>query len=326
MKGQEAQKIKSILATYKERISNRAREISFPGFEKVPLYDVGVFFIKGFRKGSMVTRASAIAFNMLLAILPAIIFLFTLIPFIPVENLSGELLRFFENILPANVFGMMESTLVSVLTEKSGVLLMIMFFSTLLFSSNGVHALISAFNVTYHSFHSHNWLTQRWVSIILVVLVALLLTIAVGLIIFSKLAIQKLVALGIVEVNFTFYLLNTGKWLITIIMIYFSISFLYYFIPARKSKWKFFSAGSTLASVGFIIASLGFTYFVNHFGQYNRFYGSIGTIIVILLWMYFNSISLLIGFELNVSIKTANFLKEHGEQTPEEDVLYKEDH
>ncbi len=325
MEDKPARKKSGIFSGRLERLSERAREVSLPGFEGVPIYDVLVFFVKGFQKGSLVTRASSIAFNLLLAILPATIFLFTLIPFIPIESLSSEILRFFENILPVNVFEMMESTLVEVLTEKSGWLLFLMFISTLIFSSNGIHALISAFNVSSHSFDTRNWITQRSVSILLVVLVTLLFTLSIFLLIFSKIMVEKLVVLGVLKLNITYYLMNGGKWIITFSLIYFAISFLYYLVPGKRKKWKFFSAGSTLASVGFLIASLGFSYFVNHFGQYNKFYGSIGTIMVVLLWMYFNSISLLIGFELNVSIKAANLQSETGEQSSPGDVLYRED-
>ncbi|MGC9471768.1 MAG: YihY/virulence factor BrkB family protein [Bacteroidales bacterium] len=318
---------KTVLGKQIEKLVNRARVVTLPGLDGIPVYDVLAFFVKGFQKGSLVTRASSIAFNLLLAILPGTIFLFTLIPFIPIENLSEEILKFFENILPENAYHMMESTLVEVLTEKSGGLLFLMFISTLLFSSNGIHALISAFYISPHQFDTRGWITQRSVSIFLVLLVIMLFTLAIFLIIFSRLAIQKLVSLGILEQNFTFYLMSAGKWLITFALIYFAISFLYYMVPRKRTRWKFFSAGSSLASVGFLVASLGFSYFVNHFGQYNKFYGSIGTIMVVLLWMYFNSISLLIGFELNVSIQAANLQKEleSGEQSQPDDVLYGED-
>jgi membrane protein len=84
-----------------------------------------------------------------------------------------------------------------------------------------------------------------------------------------------------------------------------AISFLYYFAPAKKTDFKFFSPGSTLATILFILTSLGFSAYVNHFGQYNKLYGSAGTLMVILIWLYLNSIAILIGFELNLSILAA---------------------
>jgi membrane protein len=102
------------------------------------------------------------------------------------------------------------------------------------------------------------------------------------------------------------FLLDITKWLVIIGVLFFAISFLYYLAPSRKAKFRFMSAGSSLATMLFIFTSLGFSAYVNNFDQYNKLYGSIGTILVVLLWLYLNSISLLIGFELNASIKTAN--------------------
>jgi membrane protein len=288
----------------------KIKKVSLPGFEGVPIYDVVIFFFKGFQKGSMGIRASSIAFNLCIALLPSTIFLFTLIPFIPIPNFQAELLTLFENILPENAFLFMESTIVEVITKKSGGLLLLMFVATIIFSTNGIHALLSAFNITIHSMDTRGWLAQRGISFALVFILTSLLSIAVILILFSKMAIQKLVDLELIRLNLPFYIVQFGKWIIIIALIFFAISFLYYLAPAKKTKWRFISAGSSLATILFIISSLGFSYFVNNFGKFNTLYGSIGTLIVILLWLYFNSISLLIGFELNASIKSANIIKE----------------
>ncbi|MEM9024971.1 MAG: YihY/virulence factor BrkB family protein, partial [Bacteroidota bacterium] len=100
-------------------------------------------------------------------------------------------------------------------------------------------------------------------------------------------------------------LVQSIKWIAILALFYFSIGFIYYLAPSRKSHWRFFSAGSSLATGLIIAVSSGFAYYVNHFGQFNKLYGSIGTLIVIMLWIYFNCIILLIGFELNASIKEA---------------------
>jgi membrane protein len=114
-----------------------------------------------------------------------------------------------------------------------------------------------------------------------------------------------MVEFEILQMNITYYLISSAKWVVIIALFFFSISFLYYFAPAKKTDWKFISAGSTLATTLALLTSLGFSYFVNNFGQYNKLYGSIGTIMVILLWIYFNSFALILGFELNASINNA---------------------
>ncbi|HOI50101.1 MAG TPA: YihY/virulence factor BrkB family protein, partial [Prolixibacteraceae bacterium] len=103
-----------------------------------------------------------------------------------------------------------------------------------------------------------------------------------------------------------YYVLTIGKWVIIVALFFFAYSFLYYLAPAKKTKWRFISAGGSLATVLSIITLVGFSYYISNFGQYNKLYGSIGTLMVILLLMYFLSIVLLVGFELNASIYQAH--------------------
>jgi membrane protein len=283
----------------------RIRKLVLPGFDGVPINQVIAFIVKGFRKGVLVTRASSIAFNMLLALLPASIFLFTLIPFIPIPNFQQELIKLFENILPSNAFNFLETTIIDIVTHKSGGLLLIMFFATIVFSTNGIHAVIHAFVVSAHTFKSRSWVNQRKISVVLLLIVIFMISLAGFLVIFGKITVNRLVALHIIKRHFVIYILTFLRWLVIMGLLFLAISFLYYLAPAKKTGFKFFSPGSTLATLLFILTSLGFSAYVNNFGQYNKLYGSVGTLMVILIWLYLNSIAILIGFELNVSIMAA---------------------
>jgi membrane protein len=106
----------------------------------------------------------------------------------------------------------------------------------------------------------------------------------------------------VIKKHLVIYSIIFLKWIVIVLLLFVAISFLYYFAPAKRTGFKFFSPGSTLATLLFILTSLGFSAYVNNFGQYNKLYGSIGTLMVILLWLYLNSIAILIGFELNLSI------------------------
>lgn len=284
---------------------DKIKNLVLPGFDGVPITHVITFIIKGFRKGVLVTRASSIAFNLLMALLPASIFLFTLIPFIPIPNFQEELVKLFENIFPANAFNFLETTLIDIVTNKSGGLLIIMFIATLIFSTNGIHAVIHAFVVSTHTFKSRSWVNQRKISAVLLMIVVLMISIVGFLVIFGKMAMSKMVEMHILERNLVIYVLIFLKWILIILLLFLAISFLYYLAPAKRTDFKFFSPGSTVATLLFILTSLGFSAYVNNYGQYNKLYGSIGTFMVILLWLYLNSIAILIGFELNVSIKAA---------------------
>ncbi len=279
--------------------------IVLPGFDGIPITEVLSFVAQGFRKGVMVTRASSIAFNLLLALIPASIFLFSLIPFIPIPNFQEEMIRLFENILPENVYRFLESSIVDIVTRKSEGLLIIMLFATIVFSTNGIHAVINAFVVSAHSFQTRSWVNQRKISLVLLLIIVFMFSLAGFIVIFGKQGLDSLVELHIIERNIVKSLLIFAEWIIVVLLLFLAISFLYYFAPAKKTDFRFFSAGSTTATILFILSSLGFSAYVNNFGLYNKFYGSLGTLLVVMLWLYLNSIAILIGFELNVSIKCA---------------------
>lgn len=289
----------------KSIIGRAFSNLVLPGFGGIPIRDVFRFVVKGFRKGALVTRASSIAFNLLMAILPATIFFFTLIPFVPIPNFQQELLRLFESIIPVNAYNLMENTIVDIVTNKSGSLLLVMFFATIIFSTNGIHAIIHAFVVTSHSFKSRSWINQRKVSVILLLLGIMMIGIAGAFIIFGKIAVNRLVELDILEKSLVITILVMLKWIVVVLLMFLAISFLYYLAPAKRHDFRFITPGSTLATLLFIITSLGFSAYVNNLGPYNKLYGWIGTLMVILVWLYLNSIALLLGFELNVSIKEA---------------------
>ncbi len=297
-----SQSLKTFLSTQIRNI----KKAELPGFEGAPLDMVARLIFNGFGRGGLVTRASSIAFNMLMALLPASIFIFTLIPFIPGHNFQEDLVKMFESFLPANVYSVLESTIIEVITKKSGTLLVFMFFATIVFSTNGIHALMHAFNVSSHEFTSRTWVQQRKIAIVMLLIILLLFALSGGLIVLSKSVVTRLVELGLLRMSFVFYIVMVLKWIVIITTLFFAISTLYYLVPAKKKDFRYISSGSILATILFILTSMGFSAYVNHFGQYNKLYGSIGTIIVGLLWLYLNSIALLMGFELNVSIKAAN--------------------
>lgn len=295
-----------------EYILTKLKNLVLPGFDKVPMYDVIVFFIRGFRKGALVTRASSIAFNLLLSLVPAIFLLFTIIPYIPVSGFQEELILLFESIMPERAYSLLEQGIRDAVTNRSNIFLIIMFIAAAIMSTNGIHALINAFVVSDHKFETRSWIAQRKIAFFLFFIIGLLITVSAILLIFGRSAVERMVENNIIESGIVYYILQISKWLVIISFLFLAISFLYYLAPSRKAKFRFISAGSSLATLLFIATSLGFSAYVNNFDQYNKLYGSMGTILVILLWLYLNSITLLIGFELNASIKTANINSENG--------------
>lgn len=304
------------IRTVTEHIKKKAKNVSLPGLYGIPLYDVIKFFMEGIRNGALTTRASSVAFNFVLAMFPATIFLFTLIPYIPINNFQNELLAVFENILPKTAFHFLESTLVDLVMRKNWGLLSFGALASLFFSMNGIHALIEGFNSSHHYVETRSWLTQRLISIALVFILFSLITSATILIISSRTVLNMMVEQNILEYGITYYLIMIGKWIIIIGFHLVAISFLYYLAPAKRPRWRFVSPGAIIATMLSILASLIFSLFINNFGQLNKLYGSIGTMMIIMIWTYFNSLALIIGFELNASINSAQIRSDNGAHNP----------
>jgi membrane protein len=307
--------IKRLLNQLLENIIRITDAIVLPGFSGLSLFKVGKHFWISLTKGAVDIRAGAIAYSFFLAVFPTILFLFSLIPYVPIEGFQDELMGLLQSVIPEKIFGIVENTVLDIASNKRGSLLSFGFAAALLFSTNGVNTLIRTFNETVNNFETRNWIERRAISLVILFIMSILISIAVGLIIFSEKIIALLVSSGVFEDDFTYYLLNFGRWFVIITLFYFAVSFLYYLAPSRKAQFKFFSAGNTVATILGIISSLGFSFYINNFSRYNTLYGSIGTLIILLLWFYINALVLLIGFELNASIRNAK--KEHLEnQSP----------
>lgn len=296
--------------TFRINIRNKklvrwSKQIKFPGTKGLSAYEVISNFIKGLSKGSLNIRATSIAFHFLLALGPAIIFLLGLIPYLPIRNFQQGLMEILMEVIPKNSYAALEM----LLQDKHNGLQIFGFLVTLFFVQKGINGILEAFNATYHSMETRQWMDRRLVAVGLVAILFVLVTLAAILLFFSNLGIKYLYMHGIIMDYGNYMLLQLGKWIVILTLTFLAISFLYYLAPSRKTRWRFFTPGSILATLLSIITSIGFSYFVNHFAPFNRFFGSIGTLIAVMLWMNFNALALLAGFELNVSIRNARGIK-----------------
>ncbi len=283
--------------------------IYLPGFEKLPLFDVIVFFVKGMRNGAVTTRASSLAYKFFLAIFPSLIFLITLIPYVPIPDFQDQLLQLMRDFLPSGAYDATQETLEDLIKNQNGGLLSFGFLFALFLSTDGMHSVISSFNLSIHANETRNFFKIRLIAVILVFIITLLLVLSIALIVFSEVVIDYLEKANILNDAFFVYALIVGKWIITLALFFFAFSFIYWLGPDSKNRFRFFNAGSTFATFFSILISSGFAFYVNNFGNYNKLYGSIGTVMVVMLWMYFNAIVLLLGFELNASISALKLSK-----------------
>lgn len=274
-----------------------------PGFSPLPIYTVAIFFFKEIGKEALVNRASSLAYNFMLAIFPAIIFLFTLIPYIPKKiGFQEQLMSLIALVLPNNAFIAFEATINDIVNIQNGSLLSLGFLLSIFFSTNGVHKLMVAFNKSSLLVETRTWLKQRLVAIILTFIIALSVIVCIAAMAMGEILINYLKEELHYKGNLTIYIIQFTRWALLGTLYFITVSILYRYGPAHAKKWKFFSAGSWLATVLAFLTIWGFSFYINNFSSYNKIYGSIGTLIVVMIWLYLNSLILLVGFELNASV------------------------
>jgi membrane protein len=278
----------------------------FPGHQKISVYEVLSFLFKEMERDSILIRASSISFNFFMSLFPTILVIFTLIPYIPISTFQYTLLVNLSNILPESVYLLVNDTVNDILTRQQGGLLSLSLLLAVYYSSRGVISLMDSFDKALPTFRKRNFINRQLVAFKITALLFLLVVASVTLFIGGE-AIINWIMKGIhAQDSTTYFWFTTIRWLSILFIFYFSVSLIYYFGPATNVRWRYFSAGSTLASALMIFISILFSWIIDQFGQYNKLYGSIGTLIVLLLWIYYNSLSLLIGFELNASIEMSS--------------------
>lgn len=274
-----------------------------PGFSPLPLYTVATFFFREIGKEALVNKASSLAYNFMLAIFPGIIFLFTLIPYIPKRiGFQEGLMSLLALVLPTNAFDALETTIDNIVNIQNGSLLSIGFFLSMFFATNGVHNLMIAFNKSSLIVETRSLLKRRLVALILTMVMILSMIVCIAAMTLGVIAINYLKKEMNYEGNLTIYVIQFTQWALLGVLYFINVSILYRYGPAHAKKWKFFSAGSWLATILAFLTIWGFSFYINNFSAYNKLYGSIGTLMVIMIWLYLNSLILLIGFELNASV------------------------
>ena len=283
-----------------------SRKIFLPGFRGVALYDVGLFFFQGMKKSSISLRANSISYSFIIAFVPAVLFLFTLIPYIPITGLEENIMMTLKEVIPHEAFILLRSTIEDIITNQQTGLLSISFLISLYFASNGVIAIMNAFNHSSHSIESRTSVKKYLVSFLLVFILAVNMIVSGAALALSSVLVYFIEGKGIIGDDFTMFLLRAGQWIIILLTSLIAFSSIYYLAPAKRRIFPFFSAGSILASFLSVISFKVFTIFIDNFSNYNKFYGSLGTMIMIIVWINLTALMLLIGFELNASIYAAS--------------------
>jgi membrane protein len=289
---------------------------TFPGFKGIPIAVILKYLWKEIWRDDIMTRANSMAYSFFLSIFPALLVFLALLPYLPIGNMVSALRRGYVGILPKDMADYFDSIIIEMTQTSREGLLSISIILALIFASNGVLSMIKGFHKSYEmTYKKQNTLQQRWRALKLTVVLGILFLGSLATIILGKKVLMQLVALaGIGEDNYRFF--NIIRWLSVFIFYYFCIAIIYSIGPAYKNKEKLFSPGAMLATILSLLSSLGFAAYVENFANYNEIYGSIGALILILLWLQINSFIILLGYELNASIAINRDLLAYKEEHP----------
>ncbi|QCR24631.1 YihY/virulence factor BrkB family protein [Pontibacter sp. SGAir0037] len=269
------------------------------------VYDVADVLVGELRGDSVTKRASYMAFNFTLAIFPTIIFLFTLIPYIPSIlslDLGASILNFLADFMPEEMYSVAYGTINDIVSTPRGGLLSFGFLFALILSTNGIMSLMDAFDKKYKTFYKRSYIRKRIIATVLTFTLAFILLLAVSAIFFGQWILDILVFYEIVTESYTYTLLVMLKYVAIILLFLLATALIYYYVPAIEDKWPFFSAGAVVATCLIFLVSMIFSLYISAFDSYNKFYGSIGALIGLMIWLDFISMILILGFEINVSI------------------------
>lgn len=283
------------------RIAYRFNKIQLPGFDGFTLYDLLSLYTIGILKGTFSTRAGSIAFSFFMAIFPFLLFILNLIPFVWfIDNFQQELLNYLEELLPPQTSGLFQDIFYDIANNPRAGLLSFVFLLSIFLMSNGVNAIFTGFEFSYHTRINRTIIRQYIVAVGVALIVAILLLIAVIATVYLTFLIDQFKSLGVVGDSLLF--VRYGRFAILVLVLILGISTLYYFGTKEGRQTRFFSLGTFFTTILIILTTYLFSIYVENFSAYNKLYGSIGALLILMLYIWLNSNILLLGFELNASL------------------------
>jgi membrane protein len=277
------------------------KKIKVPGLQGMSLYDVIEMYFIGIVKGALTSRAGGIAFSFFMAVFPFLLFILTLIPYIPIDGFQEGLFSFIKDILPPQTFEAVNVVIGDIVNNQYGGLLSFGFLLSILLMTNGINAIFGGFEYSYHVTELRNVFRTYFISLGVSLLTSFFLIVTITLVILYQVALSKIDEkewLNTSDLNLFYY----GRGLLFLIMIFTIVSLLFRYGTKQGKETRFFSAGAVLTTFLSLCTFYVFGIYVVKFAQYNQLYGSIGTLLILMLFVWLNSIILLLGFELNASL------------------------
>ncbi|MDO7703052.1 MAG: YihY/virulence factor BrkB family protein [Flavobacteriaceae bacterium] len=277
--------------------------IKLPGANSFSFYDLVEMYSVGLVRGAFTARAGSVSFSFFMALFPFLLFVLNLLPFIPIQNFDVVLLEFIEALLPQETHTFFTTIFQDIQSKPRGGLLSSVFILSIFLTANGVSSIFASFEESYHVDLTRNFFKQYFIAVGVSVLLAFLLLVAVAVFIFFEIYFLR---------NLPDFVTNTVNWIrigqliFFVILAYFSISTLYFFGTVEGRISRFFSAGAFMTTLLLISSTYLFGVYVDRFSTYNQLYGSIGALLLFMLYTWINSILLLLGFELNATLNKLN--------------------
>ncbi|TAE30647.1 MAG: YihY/virulence factor BrkB family protein [Cytophagales bacterium] len=247
-------------------------------------------------------RASAVAFNLFLAVFPAIIFLFTLIPFIPIPDLQPQIMGLLQQAIPAGTFESVDNTIRDIISRERGGVLSFGFLATIYAATNGMVALMNAFRVSHQTPDRRGFFKIRLIALGLTATLGVAIILAIVVLLVGGIVTDYLLQFGVFDNPVFAYLLTVVRYLLVFGVFMGVISVIYKYGPDVNMKWTFVTPGSIAASILIVLTTLIFSFYLSNFGSYNKVYGSIGTLIALMVWINLIALLVVLGFEMNVSL------------------------
>lgn len=279
-------------------------KIVIPGFEGMTLLDLSRAYFTGLIRGALGSRATSIAYSFFMAIFPAFIFLLNLVPYVPIADFDMKFINFIYELIPEQSIDFFKPIISDIFQNERARLASFAGFLALFLTANGVNAIFSGFEGSHYNEINRSFFRQYAVAVATSIILALLLVTTISVVVYLELILNSLRGRDFMSDDMDISLLNIGKNLFLLIMIYLIIATLYFFGTKDSRKSRFFSPGALMTTILFMITTYLFGIYIDNFATYNELYGSIGALLIMMLYIWLNSNLILLGFELN-----ATFLK-----------------
>lgn len=276
------------------------RGITLPWLEGLSLYDLLELYVIGIAEGALSYRAAAIAFSFFMALFPFALFILNLIPFIPIDGFQDDFLSFVKDGVPPNTYEAIVNIINDILNNSHSGLLSSGFLLSIFLMANGLNAILGGFETSKHVLEKRGFFKQYFIAVGLSLLLSFLLIITVAAIVVFEVFIQITRIQDVLSDNIP--LIQLSRFAFVILMILITTSILFRFGTKQNHKPAFITIGSVFTTILIVLSSYFFGIWVVKFSKYNELYGSIGTLLIMMFYIWINCMVLLLGFELNSAI------------------------